>query len=149
MHRRVWCLVQTAHYNRTARRPAFRNRKVRSHSSATTYDGSRYWAQVLQTTVEIEESLSLFGAPPRCRRKAFCVRSLSIVLRICSSTHMGSIKGGVGIKRPDSKRNWSGLSKTGISGYGSTTRKGCTPVCCSLCITKGQKDMKNGLSNVE
>src|SRR5208282_4978219 len=36
-------------YNRTARRPAFRNRKVRSHSSATTYDGSRYRAQALQT----------------------------------------------------------------------------------------------------
>src|SRR5208282_1577576 len=54
-----------------------------------------------------------------------------------------SLVGGVGIKRPDSKRNWSGVSKTGISGSGSTTRKDCTPVCCSLCITKGQNDMKN------
>src|SRR5208282_310323 len=54
-----------------------------------------------------------------------------------------SLVGGVGIRRSDSKRNWSGVSKTGISGSGSTTRKDCTPVCCSMCITKGQKDMTN------
>ena len=54
-----------------------------------------------------------------------------------------SLVGGVGIiNRPDSERNWSGVSRTGISGSGFTTRKDCTSSCCSLDIAKGSKRCK-------
>src|SRR5208282_1354114 len=54
-----------------------------------------------------------------------------------------SLVGGVGIiNRPDSERNWSGVSGTGISGSGFTTRKDCTSSCCSLDIAKGSKRCK-------
>src|SRR5208282_5529995 len=66
------------------------------------------------------ESLSTFWAPPRCRRKAFRVRNLSTVLRTCSSTSLGSVKGGVGnFLRTEEclSTKESGECKTGISGY--------------------------------
>ena len=69
-----------------------------------------------------------------------------MVWRMCSSTLLGSVKGGVGsfLRTEDGlpARN-SGVCKTGISGSGSVARKDCTSSCCSPYIMKGQKSLKN------
>ena len=98
-----------------------------------------------RSMVEITESLSLFWAPPRYRQKAFWARSLSIVLRICSSTSLGSVTGGVGSflrTGTDLSTIDSGVCKPTYRGQ--VRRRGEIARHHADLPSKGQKGIKSG-----